>query len=162
MNSNGCARDMIDEENARFEGITSRHKDSKGGLIPILHEVQELYGYLPDSAFVRISKTCNIPLSEIYGVATFYSFFSLKPKGKYEISICMGTACYVKGAGRILDRIREELDIDVGDCTEDGKFSLSACRCLGACGLAPVIKVNEQVHGRLALADVSEVLNQYE
>ena len=162
MNSNGFARDVIDEEDERLEVITSRNKDNKGGLIPMLHEVQELYGYLPDSAFVNISKSCNIPLSEIYGVATFYSFFSLKPKGKYEISVCMGTACYVKGAGKILDRIKEELSIDVGDCTEDGKFSLSACRCLGACGLAPVIKINEQVHGRLALADIPEILNQYE
>ena len=162
MNSNGFARDVIDEEDERLEGITSRNKDNKGGLIPILHEVQELYGYLPDSAFVNISKSCNIPLSEIYGVATFYSFFSLKPKGKYEISVCMGTACYVKGAGKILDRIRDELGIDVGDCTEDGKFSLTACRCLGACGLAPVIKINEHVHGRLAIGDVSSILSQYE
>ena len=162
MSSNKCCcHEIFDEKDAKIDRITSSHKNTEGALIPMLHEVQELYGFLPDTAFVKISNSCNIPLSEIYGVATFYSFFSLKPKGKYEISICMGTACYVKGAGKILDRFREELGLNVGECDEDGKFSLSACRCLGACGLAPVIKVNEHVHGKLALDDIPEILSLY-
>ena len=103
----------------------------------------------------------KIPLAEVYGVVTFYAQFSLKPKGEYKISVCLGTACYVKGADLVLDKLKESLDIQVGDCTEDGKFSLDACRCIGACGLAPVITINNDVYGRLVPEDVPGILAKY-
>ena len=162
MRSDNFNQQTPDEKEAALDLIISQYKDLAGGLIPMLHDIQELYGFLPEEIFARISKTCNIPLSDIYGVATFYSFFSLTPKGKYEVSACMGTACYVKGAGKIMDRFKEDLNIDVGACTEDGKFSLTACRCLGACGLAPVVKINEQVHAKLDAGDVPDILSRYE
>ena len=127
----------------------------------VLHEAQDKFGYLPKEIQELISKELRIPLSEIYGVATFYSQFSLVPKGEYKIGVCLGTACYVKGAQDILDKVEEELGITVGQTTPDRKFSLSATRCLGACGLAPVLVVNEDVYGRLKAEDVEEILNKY-
>jgi NADP-reducing hydrogenase subunit HndA len=109
----------------------------------------------------KISQGLNVSLAEIYGVVTFYTQFSLNPKGRFKISVCLGTACYVKGAGVILDKFKEKLGIDVGQSTEDGKFSLDACRCIGACGLAPVIMVNDDVHGRLVTDDVEGILEKY-
>lgn len=162
MLSNRCCCETTDERDIKFDEILAKHKDTKGALIPILHDVQDLYGYLPEEALKKISKTYGFTMAEIFGVATFYSFFSLKPKGKYIISVCMGTACYVKGAGKVLDRLKEELGINVGGVSEDGRFSLEACRCLGACGLAPVIKVNENVHGKLQPEDIPDILKQYE
>ncbi|MDF2925733.1 MAG: NADH-quinone oxidoreductase, subunit [Paenibacillaceae bacterium] len=143
-------------------GIIAKHKDKPGALILILHEAQELYGYLPLEVQKTISQGLRMPLANVYGVVTFYTQFSLEPKGKYKISICMGTACYVKGAGEILDKLKNKLGIDAGQCTEDGKFSLDAARCIGACGLAPVLTVNEDVHGRLKADDVEAILAQYE
>lgn len=140
----------------------ARHKEKPGALILILHEAQEIYGYLPMEVQKTISQSLRIPLASVYGVVTFYTQFSLTPKGKYKISICMGTACYVKGAGEILGRLKDRLGIEAGQCTEDGKFSLDAARCIGACGLAPVLTVNEDVHGRLAADDVDAILAQYE
>ena len=127
----------------------------------MLHEAQEVYGYLPLSVQKVISEGLNIPLAEIYGVITFYTQFSLNPKGKYKIQVCIGTACYVKGSGLILEELKKQLGIDVGQCTEDGKFSLDACRCIGACGLAPVVTVNDEVFGRLTKDDVSKILEKY-
>ncbi len=128
----------------------------------VLHEAQDQFGYLPKEIQELISKELRIPLSEIYGVATFYSQFSLVPKGEYKIGgVCLGTACYVKGAQEILDKVEEELGITVGQTTPDRKFSISATRCLGACGLAPVLVVNEDVYGRLKAEDVEEILNKY-
>lgn len=162
MNSGPCCCEKTDGKDKMLGEIVARHKKSKGSLIPILHEVQSLYGYLPADSRAIIAKELNIPLSEVFGVITFYHHFSLKPKGEYNISVCMGTACYVKGAGEILDKFKEKLKIDVGGCTEDGKFSLEACRCLGACGLAPVITVNDVVYGRLTKDDVDGIVQKYE
>lgn len=142
--------------------VIAKHKDKPGALILILHEAQEIYGYLPLEVQKTISQGLRMPLANVYGVVTFYTQFSLEPKGKYKISICMGTACYVKGAGEILDKLKGRLGIDAGQCTEDGKFSLDAARCIGACGLAPVLTVNEDVHGRLKADDVDAILAQYE
>ncbi|MDO5028663.1 MAG: NADH-quinone oxidoreductase subunit NuoE [Bacillota bacterium] len=129
-------------------------------LIEILHLVQNTYGYIPEDIITLISKTLDIPPSRIYGVITFYSRFSLVPTGKYSISVCLGTACYVKGAGAILEEIKEELGIDSGQTTEDGLFSIVETRCIGACGLAPVVTINEEVHGRLKKGDMKKIIDE--
>lgn len=159
--SSNCCCSCIDEKEQKLQEIIEKYRDSKGALIPVLHEAQEVYGYLPMNVQKKISESLNISLSEIYGVVTFYTQFSLKPKGKFKVSACMGTACYVKGSNLILEKLQEKLGIHVGDCTEDGKFSLDACRCIGACGLAPVIMINDDVYGRLTEDDIEKVLEKY-
>ncbi len=161
MSENRCCCGCTDENSLKLGKIIDKYKGTRGALIPVLHEVQEVYGYLPEDVLKEISEKLNVSLAEIYGVVTFYTQFSLNPKGRFKINICMGTACYVKGSGDILDKFKEKLGIDVGQCTEDGKFSLDACRCIGACGLAPVITVNEDVHGRLVPDDVDGILEKY-
>ena len=129
--------------------------------MPVLQEAQEIYGYLPIEVQTMVAEGLNVSLEEVYGVSTFYSQFALSPKGKYNISVCLGTACYVKGSGDILNKISEQLGIGAEECTADGQFSLTACRCIGACGLAPVITVNEDVYGRLTVDDVPYIINKY-
>ncbi len=150
------------EQEARLKAAIEKHKNVKGALMPVLQEAQEIYGYLPIEVQKMIANEMNIPLEEIYGVVTFYSQFSLNPKGKHKISVCLGTACYVKGAGDIFDRLSDRLGIKNGECTDDGNFSLEACRCIGACGLAPVLTVGEEVYGRLVLDDVDKILAKYD
>ena len=133
-----------------------------GSLIVILQKAQEIYGYLPKDVIYHISGRTGISPAEIMGVATFYSQFALTPKGKYKISVCLGTACYVKGAQDVLDRIEQILGIGADECTADGKFSIEACRCIGACGLAPVLTINEDVYGRLEKTDVDDILKKYQ
>lgn len=128
----------------------------------MLHEAQELYGYLPFEVQKIIAGGLDIPVAKVYGVVTFYSQFSLTPKGKYRISVCLGTACYVKGAAEILDKLKERLSIDVGECTDDGLFSLDSCRCIGACSLAPVVTINEEVYGKLVPEDIDGIIDKYE
>lgn len=137
------------------------HRSERGCLMPILHEAQAIYGYLPSEVQTLIAEELNIPLAEVYGVATFYSQFSLAPKGKHRISVCLGTACYVKGSDKILSAIEKELRISCGECTPDRKFSIDSCRCVGACGLAPVMIVDDEVYGRLKEGDVKEILDRY-
>jgi NADP-reducing hydrogenase subunit HndA len=127
----------------------------------VLQEAQEVFGYLPLEVQTRIAQGLEMPIEEVYSVTTFYSQFSLTPKGKYKINVCLGTACYVKGAGDMFDEFSKQLGIANGECTEDGKFSLDACRCIGACGLAPVLTINEDVHGKIYTNDVAGVLAQY-
>ena len=129
--------------------------------MPIMQKAQDIYGYLPIEVQTIIADELGIPLEKVYGVATFYAQFSLSPKGEYNISVCLGTACYVKGAGNLFDKLSERLGIGADECTEDGKFSLTACRCIGACGLAPVLTVNEEVYGRLTVDDVDGILEKY-
>ena len=150
------------EDREKLDEIILKHKDIPGALIPILHEAQNLYGYLPQEVLHHIAKGLNMPEAEVYGVATFYSQFSLTKKGKYRINVCLGTACYVKGAQDILDKFKLRLMIDVGECTDDGLFSLEACRCSGACGLAPVVTINGDVYGRMTPEKVDEILDKYE
>ena len=150
------------EQEAELLQVIEKHKGEKGALMPVLQQAQDIYGYLPIEVQTIISNEMNIPMEKIYGVVTFYSQFSLNPKGKYNISVCLGTACYVKGAGDIFDKLAEKLGIKGGECTPDGKFSLEACRCIGACGLAPVLTVNEEVYGRLSVDDVDDVLKKYQ
>ena len=141
--------------------ILNKYTTAKDNLIQILNEVQDYYGYVPEKAQVAISEYLDMPMAEIYGVVTFYSRFTLKPKGKYHIADCLGTACFVKGSENVLERAKERLGIDVGETTADGKFSLEATRCIGACGLAPVFTVNEEVYGKATVKMMDEVLDKY-
>ncbi len=149
------------EQEAKLMEVIGKYKGTNGALIPVLHEAQEIYGYLPIEVQTMISDGLDVPLAEVYGVVTFYAQFSLYPKGQYRIAVCLGTACYVKGSGDILDKIKERLGIEVGECTPDGKFSIDATRCIGACGLAPVLTVNDEVYGRLTVDDVDGILDKY-
>ena len=149
------------EQEAKLMEVIEKYKGTNGALIPVLHEAQEIYGYLPIEVQTMISDGLNVPIAEVYGVVTFYAQFSLYPKGQYRIAVCLGTACYVKGSGDILDKIKERLGIEVGECTPDGKFSIDATRCIGACGLAPVLTVNDEVYGRLTVDDVDGILDKY-
>ncbi len=149
------------EQEKELLALIERYKDVQGALIPVLHGAQEIYGYLPIEVQKIISEGLDISLTEIYGVVTFYTQFSLMPKGEYKIGVCLGTACYVKGSGDILEKIKKNLDIDVGVCTPDGKFSIDATRCIGACGLAPVMTVNDEVYGKLTVDDVDGILEKY-
>ena len=149
------------EQLKKLQAVINESRETPGCLMHILQEAQAIYGYLPLEVQKTIAEGLGISLSEVYGVATFYSQFSLKPKGKHRISVCLGTACYVKGSDKVLDRIVEKLHIQPEECTEDGLFSLTACRCIGACGLAPVMMINEDVYGRLAPEDVDGILEKY-
>ncbi|MBQ3060937.1 MAG: NAD(P)H-dependent oxidoreductase subunit E [Lachnospiraceae bacterium] len=150
------------EQEAQLLEVISQLKDQEGSLMPILQKAQDIYGYLPIEVQTIISNETGIPLEKIYGVVTFYSQFSLYPKGKYNISVCLGTACYVKGSGDLFARLKERLGIEGGQTTSDGKFSLTDCRCIGACGLAPVLTVNEDVYGRLTVDDIDGIIAKYE
>ena len=150
------------EQEQRLQKVIEEHKGQKGALMPVLQGAQEIYGYLPIEVQKMISLGLDIPLEEIYGVATFYSQFTLNPKGQYKISVCLGTACYVKGSGDIFQRLQEKLGCKAGSITPDGKFSVDATRCVGACGLAPVLMVNDEVYGRLTVDDVDTILAKYQ
>ena len=160
--SSSCQGACQSDKKEKLLKVIDKYRDTQGALIPVLHEAQEIYGYLPIEVQTIIAEELNYPLAEVYGVVTFYAQFYLNPKGKYKINLCLGTACYVKGAGLILEKFKECLGIDVGECTPDGKFSLDACRCIGACGLAPVLTINDDVHGRLEPDDVPGILAQYQ
>lgn len=151
-----------EEQKQQLLQVISELKDERGALMPILQKAQDIYGYLPIEVQTMISDETGIPLEKIYGVVTFYAQFSLYPKGKYAISVCLGTACYVKGSGDIYNNLCEKLGIEGGQCTPDGKFSLDACRCIGACGLAPVMTINGEVYGKLTVDKLDEILAKYE
>ena len=149
------------EKAAKLSEIIAAHKDQPGALIPILQKAQDVYGYLPIEVQTRIAEGLDISLEKVYEVVTFYAQFSLNPKGEYNFSVCLGTACYVKGAGELFDKLKQILGIEDGGCTPDGKFSLTSCRCVGACGLAPVLLVNSDVYGRLLPDDVKGIIEKY-
>ena len=149
------------EQEAQLQEVIKRHQGQDGALMPVMQEAQEIYGYLPVEVQQMIAKGLSVPVEKVYGVATFYSQFALTPKGEYKISVCLGTACYVKGAQDVLDRITQILGIGPDECTEDGRFYIEACRCIGACGLAPVMTINDEVYGRLQKTDVDDILKQY-
>ncbi len=149
------------EQEQKLKGVIDKYCDDQSRLMMVMQEAQDIYGYLPFEVQQMIADGMNVPLEKVYGIATFYSQFSLSPKGDYDISVCMGTACYVKGAGEIFERISQKLGIGADECTEDGKFSITSCRCIGACGLAPVMTVNEDVYGRLTPDDVDDILAKY-
>lgn len=149
------------EQEERLLATIEQLKNDKGCLMPIMQKAQDIYGYLPIEVQTMIADGLGIPLEKVYGVSTFYSQFSLFPKGKYKISVCLGTACYVKGSGDIYNKLMEKLGIVGGECTLDGKFSLDACRCIGACGLAPVMTINDDVYGRLTVEEIDGILEKY-
>ena len=141
--------------------VIEKYRGTKGALMPVLQEAQEIYGYLPIEVQKIIAVRMGVSLEEVYGVSTFYSQFVLNPKGDVSIAVCMGTACYVKGSGDILDKITQILGLPSGSTTPDGKYSLEATRCIGACGLAPVLTINNEVYGRLGVSDVEGILEKY-
>ena len=149
------------EQKAQLDAVIASHKHDKSQLMAVMQEAQGIYGYLPYEVQVMIAEGMDVPLEKVYGVATFYAQFSLSPKGDCHISVCLGTACYVKGSGDIYNKLMEILGIGGEECTPDRKFSLTACRCIGACGLAPVLTVNEEVYGRLGVDDVAGIIEKY-
>ena len=150
------------EKFEKLQQVIEAHKGQKGALMPILQEAQSIFGCVSMDVQKVIADSLDITLSEVYGVATFYSQFSLQPKGEYVIGVCLGTACYVKGSQKVLDRVQKELGITVGTTTKDGRFTLQATRCLGACGLAPVMMINDEVFGRLVEDDVPGILARFQ
>ena len=144
-----------------IKDVCKSYGNKPGEVINVLHKVQGEYGYLPAEIQELVAKELGIPVSRVYGIVSFYSFFTMTPKGEYPISVCLGTACYVRGAEKVLDELKRQLGIGVGEVTPDGKFSLTCLRCVGACGLAPVIEVGEKVYGRMTPDRVKDVLAEY-
>lgn len=149
------------EQETRLRSVIAQHKGQPGATMPVLQAAQEIFGYLPEEVQIMVAEGLDIPLTEVYGVASFYAQFNMNPKGKHQISLCLGTACYVKGANDILQEIQQRLGINAGGITPDGKFSLDACRCIGACGLAPVMMIDNDVYGRLTTDQIGGILDKY-
>ena len=156
--STNCMEEKI---KAEVQEILSKYKKEKDNLIQILNDIQVKYGYIPKVAQIEVANYLNMPLAEVYGVITFYSRFTLVPKGQYNVSVCLGTACFVKGSKEILERAKSKLGIEEGQTTSDGKFSLDTTRCVGACGLAPVFTINDEVYGKATVKKLDEVLDEY-
>ena len=157
MSCKECQKSNIE----KMKKILEKYNNDKSNLIQILNEVQEKFGYIPEFAQAEVANYLGIERAEVYGVITFYSRFTLKPKGKYSVSVCLGTACFVKGSEKLLDKAKEILKIDEGETTEDGNFSIDSTRCIGACGLAPVFTVNDEVYGKATPEVVEKVLKEY-
>lgn len=151
----------VAEQYEALRAVIAEHKGEQGALMPVLQSAQNIFGYVPEEVQRFIAEGLGVTLSEVYGVATFYSQFSLEPNGEHVIGVCLGTACYVKGSQKVLDRLAEELGVEVGKTTKDGKFTLNATRCLGACGLAPVMMIGDEVYGRLVPDDIPDILAKY-
>ena len=152
---------LTDCQKGRIREICASFRNDPGELINVLHKTQGEFGYLPEEVQREIAKNLNISVAKVYGVVTFYSFFTMTPKGKHPISVCTGTACYVRGADKVVDELKKQLGIEVGQVTADGEFSLDCLRCVGACGLAPVVLVGEKVFGRVEAKDVKKILDSY-
>lgn len=150
-----------EEQKQQLLKVIDELRDTQGSLMPIMQAAQDIYGYLPYEVQKIISDELKVPMEKVYGIATFYAQFNLDPKGENTVSVCLGTACYVKGAGLVFDEISKELGINDGECTADGRFSLDTCRCVGACGLAPVMLVNEDVYGKVTPDQVKGILDKY-
>lgn len=149
------------EQASQLQQVIDANKHDKSRLMAVMQEAQGIYGYLPIEVQQAIADGMGVPLEKVFGVSTFYAQFSLSPKGENNISVCLGTACYVKGSGDIFNELSAKLGIEAEECTADGRFSLTACRCIGACGLAPVLTVNDDVYGRLTVKDVDGILAKY-
>lgn len=152
---------FTEEMYQELEQFIDSMPSTKGELIRVLHKAQEIFGYLPEEVQKFVGKKLNVPTAKVFGVVSFYSYFTMIPKGQYDIALCLGTACYVRGAEKILDALSKELGIGVGETTPDGKFSITGLRCIGACGLAPVFTIGEKVYGRITPDMVSDILNEY-
>ena len=159
--STNCENKLAKECFAELEGFINNLPEKKGALISVLHKAQEIFGYLPPEVQSFVAEKLNISLAKVYGVVSFYSFFTMVPKGKYPIAVCMGTACYVRGAEKVLNEFNRLCGIGVGETSADGKFSLDALRCVGACGLEPVVLVGEKVYGRVTPEEVKKIVEEY-
>ena len=156
-----CISNVSKEKFKELEEYIEKHNLKESDLIAVLHKAQELFGYLGEEVQLFISQKLEVPVSKVYGVITFYSFFTTEPKGKYVINVCAGTACFVRGAGEIIDEFKKKLNIEVGETTKDGLFTLDTLRCVGACGLAPVVMVNNRVYGHFKKKNVEEFINEH-
>ncbi|MCK5114664.1 MAG: NAD(P)H-dependent oxidoreductase subunit E [Phycisphaerae bacterium] len=156
-----CENESQETLLSRVDELINEYRGQKGALIPVLQQGQAIFGYLPEIVQKRISEGLGIPLHKVYGVVTFYSFFSQEPRGKYLIRVCMGTACYVRNGKKVLDELKEQLGVDVGETTDDLLFTLDVGRCFGACGLAPIIMVNDDVYQRLKPSEIGKILESY-
>ena len=153
--------DFTEEQRQSIDEVIQKYRDRPGALIPVLEEVQGITGYLPESIQRRVASGLGLPLSQVYGVTTFYSFFTMKPRGKHQIRICLGTACHVRGAKRNIEHLTQALNVKPGECTENRQFSLEVVRCLGACGLAPVMVVDEDTHKQVKEAKLDQIVKNY-
>lgn len=150
-----------DEKQESLQEVFDKYRDVSGAIIPVLQEAQDIYGYLPKEVLEQISEELKIPLSKVYGITTFYAQFHLTPRGRNIVRVCLGTACHVRGGAQVLEKLQEELQIDDGETTEDLSFTLESVACIGACGLAPVIMINDDTHGKLAPDKIKEILSAY-
>lgn len=158
----GCCNECSDGKFAAIANVIDLYKDKEGSLIQILHLAQQIYGHLPLDVQVFIADSLNIPLSEVSGVITFYSFFSTEPRGRHTIRVCLGTACYVRGGKKIVDSLKEKLDVDIGGTTKDGKFTFEVARCIGACGLAPAMMIDDVVYKQVNVNKLNAILAKYD
>jgi len=153
--------EFTEEQWKRVDEVIARYRNKPGALIPVLETVQGITGYLPESVQRRVARGLNIPLSQVYGVVTFYSFFTMKPRGRHQVRVCLGTACHVRGSHRVLRDMEQKLGIEPGECTDDREFSLDIVRCVGACGLAPVMVVDDDTHKQVKVARLDQILDKY-
>ena len=157
-----CQAEFSDQQWEEIDATVGKYRNTPGALIPVLEEVQEICGYLPEAVQRRVARGLDLPLSQVYGVVTFYSFFTMVPRGKHEIRVCLGTACHVRGGHRLLEKIEQNLDIEPGECTEDRNFSLDIVRCIGACGVAPILVIGKDVHKQVKAAKMGLILDRYQ
>jgi NADH-quinone oxidoreductase E subunit len=157
-----CGEDVTPEQWRQIEAVIERYRAKPGALIPVLEEVQEVTGYLPEAVQRRVARGLGLPLSQVYGVVTFYSFFTMVPRGKHQIKVCLGTACHVRGGQQLLEKLEEKLEIGPGECTNDRHFSMDIVRCIGACGVAPVMVVDKDVHKQVKSAKMDLILKKYQ
>ncbi|MGN0960695.1 MAG: NAD(P)H-dependent oxidoreductase subunit E [Christensenellales bacterium] len=156
-----CNRLGVDEQIEKFDAVLEEHKNDKGSIMVVLQATQEIFGYIPEGSVKIMAEALNMPESEIFGIVTFYSQFTLTPKAKYNIDICLGTACFVLGSQEIMDKVLNKLGVRVGEMTKDGKWIVTSCRCLGCCGLAPAMTINGEVYGKLKPDDIDKILDSY-
>ena len=156
-----CNRFGTDEQEKEFFGFLEKYKNKSESIMPVLQKTQDIFGYIPENAIKHISKNLDMPESKIFGIVTFYSQFTLTPKAKYNINVCLGTACFVLGAQTVLDKVLDKLKLKVGQMSEDGKWIVTTCSCLGCCGLAPVLTINGEVYGKVKISDIDRILDSY-
>lgn len=158
----GFEDEITEDQWKRIDEVIERYRDKPGAMIPVLEEVQGITGYLPEPVQRRVASGLGLPLSQVYGVVTFYSFFTMTPRGKHQVRVCLGTACHVRGSKRVLEELEHKLGIEPGECTEDREFSLDIVRCVGACGLAPVMVVDEDTHKQVKAAKLDQIMEKYQ
>ena len=161
-NNNVCEDEFTEEQWKQIDAVIEKYHHKPGALIPVLEEVQSITGYLPEPVQRRVALGLALPLSQVYGVVTFYSFFTMIPRGKHQVRVCLGTACHVRGSGRVLKELEQKLGIEPGECTDDREFSLDIVRCVGACGLAPVMVVDENTHKQVKTAKLDQIMKRYQ